>query len=139
MPEKHEVTSQFKAEYNMGMLDYERYHEILKELDLLRYEVLQFQYKKVIPFYAMLNTLYGNIKAVIYKTKKEDLDLKFKNIFNQIDWYGRKLPLPTKEKSIIKELIEIHDELLEIKQLAGLGFPFKRKISDNAKAKAALS
>lgn len=136
MPKQKEPSSQYQAEYNMGMLDYERYHEILKELDVLKYEVLQHKLKFVIPYFSMLHVLFINLKSMMIENTVTDVKNKFKEIKEKINWVKKTIPNPPDD--LIDKLTEIHEVLLDIKQKAGLGFPYKKKVSEDQKIKAAL-
>lgn len=121
-----------KAEYNMGALDYERFHEYLKMCDAWRMKVIlkKANARDLREFYAMLETLHTNLKsAYIHDTERiQKINKLAKSIEDSLiqldrDSTGKTQQIPV---DIVMKLREMHTELLHVRQILGVGFPVSR-------------
>jgi len=138
MPEKPIMKSRFKAEFSMGQLDYERYHNMLQAADMYAIRCRNFENSFVLPFYAVLKQLYANFRPIIFETKKKDFEERFKLVEKEINRRqvaGSKLNFPLQ---IFRILEEIHFDLLEIKQLIGLGIEVRKEMAKKTIMRKAL-
>ena len=132
-PEIKQKTSAYRPEFSMGLLDYNRYDELLKVADSLDFRTLNDDLNALKPFLAILRVVYGNFKSLIFSTEQE----KFKNKLKKIqvdfeDW--SKQPKPIKfPVTLAEDLHSFYEDLLLIKQLSGLGQPVIREESHKTK------
>lgn len=126
----------FKAEFSMGQYDYVRYNRILEEADILAIKIGQMNIKTIIPFFSVLKVFWRNIKPNVFETTKDNINGEFKKINNMIDWRTKGLPNPPFK--IINKLEELHADLLEIKQIMGLGIQVKKELTKKQKWERAL-
>lgn len=129
----------FKAEFSMGQYDYERYDKMLAAADHIAIRCRNFESSFVVPLYATLKQLYINFKPIMYETRKKSIDEKFDEIEKEVIKKIRKktgyknFPLRT-----FKLLEEIHADILDVKQVMGLGIEVRRDISSKQKWDRAL-
>lgn len=135
-------TATWHAEYSMGSLDYQRMNEILITCDNLSVSVMMNKPEAILPFYASCRAFYHIIKPIMIKAKKDKFDGEFDGIRKSLrlenkgitdETYNMKaMDIPP---ALFERLRKIYEELLEIKQIHGLGFPVKRERSEKEKLK----
>jgi len=142
--EETKFRPRFKSEFSMGGYDFERYHKMLKVLDNVATRARMFDPNAIIPYHSILKELYINWRPVIYETKKKVFDKMFEDIEKKIvSWtnesrrvYGTdSFSFPSR---IAKDLERIHIELLEVRQLIGLGIEVRKEITQRKKWERAL-
>jgi hypothetical protein len=141
MPDNRK-TSTWHAEYSMGSLDYQRMNEILISCDNLSVSVMMNMTEAILPFYASCRAFYHIIKPIMIKTKREKFDKEFEEIRASLKldvkgmseelYKGKAMNVPP---ALFDRMRRIYEELLEIKQIHGLGFPVKREKSEKEKLK----
>jgi hypothetical protein len=126
----------FKAQYSMGELDYMRYDIMLKMSDEFRIRTICRDSSAIEPYYAVLNTLYANWRQLII-----DLN-KFDELFEKMnkalkDWKAQ-TGIKTFPITLAEMLLNVHRDLLCLKQIIGLGIPVQKDEKFGTKARRAL-
>lgn len=117
----------YKAEYSMGLLDYNRWHKLLVVLDELAVLVKEEEVSVIQKYFAVLHQLYINLRSVMYEGTRVIFDRKvevIKKLF--ADWKAQ--PPPKKfPQTLADSLVKFHQDLLEIKQVMGIGIVMERQ------------
>ena len=130
----------YVAEYSMGMLDYERYHYLLLRLDEIAVSVGSYNIDSIIPYCSLLKELYINLRPIMYNTVREKFEKWFEEIEKEKIKFWQNLNKNKKEfpYRLTKLLEKVHIELLETRQIMGLGIKVLKKRSEEAKLKDIL-
>jgi hypothetical protein len=122
-----------KSEFSMGQYDFIRYDKILTTMDQLAIEVGMMNVDALKGFHAVLWELYKNFRPIIIDAKRTDYEKRFREIkgkINQEISRSRGLEEDSGELTVSDEIIDELDnlqmDLLEIKQLIGLGIMLGR-------------
>ena len=137
---------EFKAQFDMGQLDYLRYNEWLKQTEACSAEINSCaipSLEQVQKYFASLNVLYKCWKTLIFSTVQDELDKKIKLAREDKRLWERNLSsgMPLNKVIIfrlIDNLDEIHTKLMDIKQKVGLGIRVKRTMSTAEKIKVGI-
>ena len=147
MEKTKKYNPRFKAEFSMGLSDYERFEEILKALDTLAVRVRppHIDLNCITPYYSSLKQLYINLRAIMSDEIKDRFDKFFKDLQEQMISFSNSISqsmlrkginIPTK---LLTDLEKAHINLLEIKQFSGLGINIQKVEGWKEKMKRALS
>ena len=139
-------TPEFKATFDMGQLDYERYNEWLKQTESCSAQINSCAIptlQQVQNYFASLNVLYKCWKTLIFSTIQNELDIKIKSAKDDKRLWERNTSsgLPVNKKIILRlidTLDDIHTQLMDIKQKIGLGIRVKRTMSTAEKIKTGI-
>lgn len=128
MPEEQQRKALFKAQFSMGQYDYERFNEILKAMDEYAIKVQNFESDAFQTFYGILWELYKNFRPILFDTVREKFDKEFKDVRTKMLEELRKNNIfviqgmqYAFDKTLIEDFDRIQMDLLEIKQIIGLG------------------
>jgi len=135
-----------KADWSMTIYDFERYNILLKVADELAVRVRLFDSSSIRDYYSVLRQLYINWRPLMDETMKTEFDKSFNDARNDI---FRLKEFESTEiievgESDLKmhvpiDLEQIHLELLEFKQLKGLGVPTRLELTEEQKLKRAMA
>lgn len=120
-----------RAEYSMGLMDYQRFNEILMKKADIEIEFFQGNLRYVKPFYAVLKAFYKELRPVLYHKWQKELD----DTFNNLD----RIQFDKVIQSDFKTLENLNDMLMEKRQRLGIGIPLVEKRSDRARISAGFS
>ena len=136
MPDEPPKRAMMQSVFSMGQYDFIRYDKILSSADELSIQASMLNSDTILPFWSVLWGMYKNFRPIIIDSKREEYDGKFRDlkqkIFNELqrmkavkdnDEEG------TIDVSIIDDLDALHMNMLEIKQLIGLGITVGRNYS----------
>jgi len=134
----------YTAQYSMGELDYMRYDALLKLADEMTIiikcrstpEARSEAYHIVEPYYSVLYTLYLNWRALIRDLKK--FDELFDKIDKSMNDWRKQTGTKQFPNTLADSLVNIYKELLNIKQLIGLGINVRKEEKFTTKARRAL-
>jgi len=138
----------FVSEFSMGSLDFERYNEWLKFIEHWSAQINSTSnptLEMVQHLFAGLVNLYDSWRPIIVSTTIRDkLDQKFKEIEKQKrTWenlYKSNIPInPKLIFEVVNKLGEIKRELMEIKQVIGLGIVVKKVLTTKQKIKSGIN
>ena len=119
----------YKAEFSMGMLDYNRWHKLLVILDELAILVQEDEIGVILKYFSVLHQLYINLRSVMYPPIRKDYDIKINKIKELInDWKSQQSPKKFPQ-TLVDKLLDLHKDLLESKQKMGLGIIMEREES----------
>jgi len=128
MPEEKHQKAIFKAQFSMGQYDYERYDEILKAMDEYAIKVQNFETDAFLTFYGILWELYKNFRPILFDSLRIKFEERFKQVreklleelkkYNVFASQGVQYRVDT---ILIRDFDTIQMDLLEIKQIIGLG------------------
>jgi len=114
-----------KAEYSMGLMDYQRFNSILERKAEIEFAFFMGKKSAVPEFFAILKVFYKEMRAAIVPAPRKQLDEKFK------------LVEILKDEIKVRALLEeINDELMDRRQVMGIGIPVFLKKSDSAQMHA---
>jgi len=136
--DKPVMKPRFKSEFSMGQLDFERYHRLLTAMDWYAVECRRFNQDAVVRLYSVLKQIYYNFRSIIFETKRKELEKKFKIIEGEIIQRGMAGFKFTFSMKIFRLLEEIMADLLEIKQIIGLGIEVRPEVSKKQRWERAL-
>ena len=137
----------FLSEYSMGELDFLRYNEHLKMIETMSGIINSTDIptlEQCQNYFAELNVLYKLWKPIISsaeKIKKLDDNLikakKIKRMWENSNRVG--IPLGNNIKlSMVDILDEFHTDLMEMKQIIGLGIKVQKNMTTKEKIKAGM-
>ena len=130
--EEKEVFDIYKAEYSMGQLDYNRYHQLLVAADELAIRVMMDEIQAIRQYASLLIQLYVNLKPLIYKNNHEKWEEQRTEITDLLQHWKKEGGMQQKFPVRLKELLlKFHEDLLEIKQRVGLGVIMEREDSQS--------
>lgn len=138
----------FKSEYSMFGLDFERYAKCLSDLDStsgLIHSVNVPSIELVQRYFAQLNVLYLNWRSLMNnKDKTTMLDGAINEAIKRKRQWETSMQLGSSYSKKLKlELVDLlnkfHMEILQIKQVIGIGIPVKRILSAKQKIKAGMN
>jgi hypothetical protein len=139
-------TPEFKAQFDMGQLDYQRYNMWLEQAEKCSAEINSCAVptlQQVQNYFAALNVLYKCWKTLIFSTIQTGLDKKIKSAkTDKRMWENNIASGMPMNKVIILRLIDtlddLHTDLMDIKQKIGLGIRVKRTMSTAEKIKTGI-
>ena len=110
-----------KSEFNMALLDFERYDAMLRFADEAAIKVRVGQYEFIPSYFSVLKQIFINFIPFLHESVAEELDKKFKYVEQNIEIDKNKVKI-----SVSKILEDIHKELLILRQKIGLGLPVRK-------------
>ena len=134
----------FKSEFSMGELDFNRYDDWLKKSDYSSAVISSCEVPtldQVQRYFAEINVLYKNWRSLISSVEiKKKLDEAIKNARNKKRGWENSISAGIQLNKfaiygLIDLLDEIHTEILNIKQIIGLGIVVKKQLSMKEKIK----
>jgi len=143
----NDMKPRFKSEFSMGQLDFERYHEMLMVMDRVASRARMFESDSIIPFYSILKELYKNWRPIVFETKRKTIDASFEKVDKDIiKWrndqsrrFGNpNSPMASFPIEILKGLEDIQTDILEIKQVIGLGIRVEKDLTPKKRWERAL-
>jgi hypothetical protein len=142
-----QMKPRLKSEFSMGQLDFERFHEMLQVLDKVAVRARMFESDSVIPFYSILKELYKNWRPIVFITKRQKIDETFDIVEREIiEWRnaqarkfgGANSKMASFPIHILRKLEDIQTDILEIKQVIGLGIKVEKDLTQKKKWERAL-
>lgn len=152
---RNKFVSKGKAEFSMGILDYERYDANLKAID--NYSIASLQSADYMtPWYGAIRQFWRQLRAVLLSIDSNDIvveyDDKFETIQLKIAGYMLtyntiKARNPNQEidflndenyMGIIKELGKLNEDMMFLKQNVGLGIVLRKDESFEKRLKRGL-
>jgi len=139
-------TPEFKAQFDMGQLDYERYNTWLEQCDkhsaLINSSAMP-TLQDVQNYFSALNVLYISWKTLIFSTIQKEIEAKINKCkMDKRLWENNISSGMPMNKVIILRLVdtlnELHGQLMDIKQKIGLGIRVKRTMSTAEKIKTGI-
>jgi len=134
-----------KADWSMVVFDFERYNRLLQFADECALKLRTFDLSVVNHYFSVLKQIYINWKPLMHHTYQEHFDKNFKEISDmlyELEKFKKTNAMETGEVRIQKKLPlileEIHIDLLEFKQLAGLGVPTRTELTEEQKLSRAM-
>ena len=113
-----------KSQYSMGQLDFMRYHELLKQVDEIGFNVgLERPQRFIRAYFSVLEQLYINLQATMTPEQRTMFDAEFDRMRNLIE--GTKYT-----KTLILSLKDMNKKLIRIKQAAGMGLSVQKEYTD---------
>jgi len=133
-----------KAEFTMGQLDYERWHDILKSLDMISIRAMNGDVDALKPYYTLLKNLYMNWIAVITTEEEKTVLSMLEKARDDINIFLRSIKnkpgmVTGSPYGILDKLNHVHISLMKIKQKTGMGIKTIRHESRETKLKRAIA
>ncbi len=146
MPEPRHNKAIFKSSFSMGQYDFERFDKLLSAMDAFAVRVAIHDHTALVPLYSILWELYKNFRSIIFEPQRKKYEDKFKLVKSMIDNYSsanselRKHGMNpvSAENSILRILDELQMDLLDIKQIIGLGLQVDKQEAFKTKIQRAL-
>lgn len=135
---KIEYKPAYKAEFNMGLLDYNRLDEYLKRVDFYMIAIRQGNLKHLHVWYSTLRQIYSYLRSVAYEGKKADLDAAFTTIEKEIWDMKEKSGRVKSDLNFIKKLEKLQDDVYHLRQLVGMGIAVSKSYSNEERLEKAL-
>jgi len=131
------ITSKYQSkahysEFNMGLYDFERFHEILRTMDDFAWKVAVQDIESIkylIPYWAVQYVFFINIRAAMLKDKRKVFDDAFQDAVLSINETKNKSAGKSVDTTAHKKLLELHTNLMEMRQLLGLGLVLGEKMT----------
>jgi acid phosphatase class B len=129
MENNNKTSPKFSAEFTMGELDYQRFHELLTLADRLRVELLSSWGKDasmVRAYFSVLDTFFVNILFLI---RNFGLDVERNEIIKLMQEWEKRDAMQGKRSfpvELAQKLLDFHQKLLFAKQVVGLGIKIQR-------------
>jgi hypothetical protein len=131
-----------KAEFPL-FSDYQRIFYLLKRADDLSVEISDFNYSKAREYYSVLKSVYRNIKPILDDTEKK---IALETMFLELESKTTEIVTAIDEGNLegknyndtLKNLMLLHDEVLDLKQMCGLGILVGMHFEGKAKLEQAL-
>jgi hypothetical protein len=113
----------FRAAYSMGMLDYERFHQLFMHADDLAINLLSGSMNLYMEYFATLEQIFFNVKTIFNPKFKEEIS----RLLNEARPHYMKGE--TRPWADVMKLRRVHELILEQKQMSGMGFDVNMVIS----------
>lgn len=130
---EHGWKPNMKSEFSMGMLDFQRYDMILRSIDEMSIQVSMSNPQALIPFYAALWDLYKNFRPVLIPIAMEKYDKQFNEVknlvYNEMNVSNDANDSCSISQEIIEKLDNLHIDLLQMRQIIGLGIVLTQDLS----------
>ena len=110
-----------KSEFNMALLDFERYDSMLRFADEAAIKVRIGKYEYIPSYYSVLKQIFINFIPFLHESAAKELDEKFRYVEKNMEIDKNKVRL-----SVANILEEIHRKLLILRQRIGLGLPVRK-------------
>lgn len=125
-----EFDGKYKSEWNMATYDFSRFHTLFCLADQFNIELLMNK-NKIKEMFSVIETIYANMRPLLFDKSpvQKEIDEMSDNIRDKLNLYSRVSKNGRNNKLIseISELeIKMYRELLNIKQLVGLGIPIRK-------------
>jgi hypothetical protein len=136
----------FKLSFSMCQYDFERFNELLKQMDFYAIRVACHDSVSMTPLYSVLWEIYKNFRSIIFESQRKKYEDKFKQVKTligsfsttnqELKAYG--MNQVSTENTILKLLDELQMDLLDIKQIIGLGIMVEKQETSSTKLARAL-
>lgn len=145
--EEEKSRPKFVSEYSMGQFDFERYNKWLEWIERWSAEInstMNPTLDMIQHYFSGLNVLWKNWKAIISsKEFRTNMEKKIKEAKEKKRIWERHIRNKTPFSVIkINELVDgldyIHTELMDIKQIIGLGIMVKRNMNIREKIRSGM-
>jgi len=126
----------------MGLLDFPRYDKILLAMDEKGVSVRTGNITDLRIYFEVIRALYMNLRPMAFETAKKEIDQFFDDVDNEIFKLervvkgGGYLDIP---RALQKQLLALHNRVLDLRQDEGLGPPTKKITAPGKKIRKALS
>lgn len=110
----------YKSEWNMTELDFKRMHEILKHIDEYSFQSTIGKTNNQMKYLCSLKALYRYIRPLLVEPKQKEYDRVFKNLRKEA----------STGNDIVEKIEDLHDDLMKIRQFAGMGMSISPKVRD---------
>src|SRR3972149_8309695 len=110
----------YMAQFDMGILDYQRMHHMLMRADFLSFEVNCYNTNYIREYYSILVGIFRNVSVVMYYIKRFKINVEVRLLDNIIkEWEHEKMEsiqeyIPFE---IIDRLNNLHNRILMEKQI----------------------
>lgn len=136
----------FKSEYSMGQYDFIRLDKILTLMDEYAIQVQLFNPDSLLLFYGILWELYKNFRSILFESIRTKFEKQFsqirKDVYDEVSRLNslrnKGVVMPVISISIMDELDKIQMDLLEIRQIIGLGITVEKIESMKTKLERAM-
>jgi hypothetical protein len=131
----------------MGQYDFERLNDLLKRMDGCAICVRMKDYHFLVPFYAVLYEIYMFMRPIIFESKRAEYEDAFKKLDNMINTDVQSASQMEKQgvisqykmnPGILKTASKLQMDLMEIRQIIGLGIQVDKQESNKTKLARAL-
>ena len=123
-----------KSEWSMAIKDMDRIDRICSDLDILSYSVRLYNIGDLNRYHSLLFSLFMNLEPLLNDREKGPIDGDFKDVKYQIykmTMYAARGRIVRPKMSLLDKLVNIHRQLLRIKQDKGLGMPVTKMLSED--------
>ena len=125
-----------QSDWNAQQLDIVRMDKLLQILDVLGIRIVTRDSSVLEQYYAVMEQLYFNFRALIFAKEREKLELMISKARTNLDIWIRKNPNPIQGQfptQLARDLRDIHKELMFLRQAVGLSFRTTEKMSQAEK------
>lgn len=122
-----------KSEFSMGLFDFKRFSELLHAMDEFRFRIRLKPTVYAMPFFSALDAFYVNIRPVLNKKQQEGCDKEISSIESELMSKKGRISY-----NLICQMTKFHRELLNYKQIAGLGLAIQSVKSSSKRAKVIM-
>lgn len=144
-PPTPDIKEGLEAEYQMWGYDFKRLNAILEVITSLFLQLPENPDAAMSIAYA-LKEFYSGIRILFVPSKKEEYDQRFKDLFifvqQELKRHQRQrdmsMDIPLNIE-VFNRLDTMRDDLMEMRQVVGLGIPAQKKINKKARLKGALT
>ena len=119
---KPEDFLEFKSEFHMTQLDFFRLDTILKTIDEYYFRCANLQFKYLLRYLNALKALYNYMRPLLKEITRGDFDKEFKELRHKI------LVISKLNYETFEEIEHLHEKLMILRQLIGMGVFAKRDI-----------
>lgn len=122
----------YKSQFSMGQYDFIRFHELLLKLDALSIELNSGNYQNISVYYACLKTLFRSWRKLINETTKKEIEellVFLKDYVVRISSVANNSGEFTFPAEVLDKIDKVHDELMDQKQIIGLGIVINKTVT----------
>lgn len=137
----------FKSEFSMGQYDFERFNKLLYNMDEYAVRVACSDFTALIPLFSVLWEIYKNFQPIIFETEREYYKKQFKSVRINIDSELNRIAYNKRNsmysdlsisRSLLFKLDKLQMDMLQIKQIIGLGISVQKQEVFKTKIERAL-
>lgn len=144
MEKEEKRKPRLKSKFSMGELDFIRFDKMLTQADELAHQTRVKDSESLAPYYSILKQIYINFRPIIFQTQRKKFDECFERAEQQIETWRAQRGWRRADKDLpfgneIGKLLErLHIELLDIKQITGLGIAVTKEVAEKLKMKRVM-
>ena|SRR3990167_6136409 len=130
----------YKSEFNMALMDFERFDQMLREIDelMIKIRIGQWSPDRVHLCFSILKQMYIYFETV-HNPKKNEIEETFKNVEDKIiEMKKNPGKIKKADRTFFEALEKLNREVYALRQRNGMGIPVFRQVDPKERLSKAL-